>query len=123
MLIEEEGQICFDGERDLVALPVKLCGLGIQNVVQIANLELCHSKEITKDLTENAIIRNKEFQNNNKYTNDIKKKLKAGKISPYRPKLDSLRIPIDEKIKRSNAISNENATSDYLSVTRQYKTI
>ena len=119
MLIEEEGQICFDGERDLVALPVKLCGLGIQNVVQIANLELCHSK----DLTENVIIRNREFQNNNEYTNDIKKKLKAGKISPYRTKLDSLRIPIDEKIKRSNAISNENATSNYLSVTRQYKTI
>ena len=50
------GHICSDAERDLLAIPVKFGSLDLQNVVQVANLELSNFKEIPKDLTENVIL-------------------------------------------------------------------
>ena len=85
-----DGHICFVLEKDLLALPVKFGDLGLQNFVQVANLELSNSKEITKNLTENVIMQNKEFQNNNENVNNISKILKIPKILSYKTKLDSL---------------------------------
>ena len=93
-----------------------LGGLGLQNVVQVANLELSNVKEIRKDLTENVIMQYKEFQNENENIDNIKKKLKAAKILSYKTEMDSLRISLDEENNRCNEISNEIGTSNWLSV-------
>ena len=85
-----DGHIYFDSEKDLLAPLVKFGDLGLQNFVQVANLELSNSKEITKNLTENVIMQNKEFQNNNENVNNISKILKIPKILSYKTKLDSL---------------------------------
>ena len=44
------GHICSDAERALLALPMKFGGLGLQNLCEIANIELLNSKEITREL-------------------------------------------------------------------------
>ena len=56
------GHICSDAERVLLALPVKFGGLGVQNLCEIANTELLSSKEITRELYENVITQNNDFQ-------------------------------------------------------------
>ena len=93
-----------------------LGGLGLQNVVQVANLELSNFKEIRKDLTENVIMQYKEFQNENENIDNIKKKLKAAKILSYKTEIDSLQISLDEENIRCNEISNKIGTSNWLSV-------
>ena len=93
-----------------------LGGLGLQNVVQVANLELSNFKEIRKDLTENVIMQYKEFQNENENIDNIKKKLKAAKILSYKTEMDSLQISLDEENIRCNEISNKVGTSNWLSV-------
>ena len=108
--------ICPDAGRDLLALSVNICGLGLPNIFQVENLELSISQEINKDLTENVIIQNKDFQNNNEDVNKTKKKLKAAKILSYKTKLDSLRISMDVNNKRCNEIPNEIGSSNLLSV-------
>lgn len=47
--------IFSDAERNLHALPKNSGGLGLQNIVQVENLELINSREVTKTLVENAI--------------------------------------------------------------------
>lgn len=93
-----------------------LGGLGLQNVVQVANLELSNFKEIRKDLTENVIMQYKEFQNENENIDNIKKKLQAAKILSYKTEMDSLQISLDEENIRCNEISNKIGTSNWLSV-------
>lgn len=60
-------------------------------------------------------IQNKEFQNNNENVTNIKKKLKAAKVSTCKTKLDSLWISADEKNKTYNEIENEIGSSNWLS--------
>ena len=45
--------------RALLALPVKLGGLGLQNLCEVASIKLLNSKEITRELYENVITQNK----------------------------------------------------------------
>ena len=81
------GHIWSYAESDLLVLSIKFASLGFQNAVQIPYLELSHSKEIKKNLTEIAIFQNKEFQNNNENVNNIKKKLKAAKVLSHKTNL------------------------------------
>ena len=63
---------------------------------QVANLELSNCKEISKDLTVNVTMQNEESQINYKNANNIKRRLKAAKISSYETKLDSLRFSVKQ---------------------------
>ena len=74
----------------------------MQNIVQGANLELSNSREIRKDLAENVIMQDKDFQNDNENIGNIKEKLKAAKILSYKTKFGSLQISVDERNKRCN---------------------
>ena len=110
------GHICSDAERALLALPVKFGGLGLQNLSEVANTELLNSKEITRELYENVIKQNKDFQIDSEKTKTIKIESKGGKISNYKNKLQELRNSMNEKMKRCNDISNETGSSNWLSV-------
>ena len=57
-----------------------------------------------------------DFQNGNETVHNIKKKLKAAKISSYQSKLYCLRILVDEENKRCNDISNEIRSSNWFCV-------
>ena len=110
------GHICSDAERALLALPVKFGGLGLQNLSEVANTELLNSKEITRELYENVIKQNKDFQIDSEKTKTIKIESKGGKISNYKNKLQELRNSMNEKMKLCNDISNETGSSNWLSV-------
>ena len=56
------GHICLDAEGALLLLPVKLGGLELKNLFEIANIELVRSKEITRELYKNVINRIKIFK-------------------------------------------------------------
>ena len=110
------GHICSDEERALPALPVKFGGSGLQNLCEVANTELLNSKEITRELCENIIKQNKDFQIDCDKTKTIKNELKRRIISNYKNKLEELRNSKNEKMKRCNDISNETGSSNWLSV-------
>ena len=84
----------------LLALPVKLGGLGLQNLCEAANIELLNSKEITRELYQNVITQNKYFQIDSEKTKTIKNELKTRKLSNYKIKLEELRNSMNEKRKR-----------------------
>ena len=90
------GHICSDAERALLALPVKFSGLRLQNLCEIANIELLNSKEIIRELYENVVTQNKDFQIDSEKTKTIKNELKTRKLSNYKIKLEELRNSIKE---------------------------
>ena len=63
----------------MIALAVKFGGLGLQNFCEVANIELLNSKEITRQLYENVITQNKDFQIGTEKIKTIKNKLKTRK--------------------------------------------
>ena len=68
-------------ERVLIALPVEFGGLELQNLCEVANIELLNFTEVTRELYENFITRNKDCQIDSKKTETIKNELKTRKIS------------------------------------------
>ena len=95
---------------------MKFGGLGLQNLCEVANTELLNSKEITRELYENVIKQNNDFQIDSEKTKTIKNELKRRKIANYKNKLEELRNSMNEKMKRCNDISNETGSSNWLSV-------
>ena len=63
----------------MIALAVKFGGLELQNFCEVANNELLNSKEITRELYENVITQNKDFQIDTEKIKAIKNKLKTRK--------------------------------------------
>ena len=62
-------------------------------------------------------MQNEESQINYKNANNIKRRLKAAKISSYETKLDSLRFSVKQKKNnRRNEISNKIGSSNWVSV-------
>ena len=110
------GHICSDTERALPAFPVKFGGLGLQNLCEVANIRLVNFKEIARELFENVITQNKDFQIDSEKTKTVKNELKTRKISNYKIKLEKLRNSMNKKMKRCNNISNETGSSNWLSV-------
>ena len=72
--------------------------------------------EPLRELYENIIIQNKDFQIGSEKTKTIKNNLKTRKISNYKIKLEELRNFMNKKMKRCNNISNETGSSNWLSV-------
>ena len=104
------GHKCSDVERALrvlLALPVKFGSLGLQNLCEVANIELLNSKEIARELYESIITQNEDFQIDSEKTKTIKNELKTRKLSNYKIKLEELRNSMNEKMKRCNDISNK----------------
>ena len=101
------GHICSDMERVFLALPVKFGSLGLQNLCEVANIELLNSKEIARELYESIITQNEDFQIDSEKTKTIKNELKTRKLSNYKIKLEELRNSMNEKMKRCNDISNK----------------
>ena len=63
---------------------MKFGGLGLQNRCEVANTELLKFKEITRELYENVITQNKDFQIDSEKTKTIKNELKRRQISNYK---------------------------------------
>ena len=95
---------------------MKFGGLGLQNLWEVASIELLNSKEITTKLYENVVTQNKNFQVDSEKTKTIKNDFKRRKFPNYKIKLGELRNSMNEKMKGCNDISNETGSSNWLSM-------
>ena len=96
---------------------MKFGGLGLQNLWEVASIELLNSKEITRKLYENVVTQNKNFQVDSEKTKTIKNGFKRRKFSNYKITLEELRNSKNEKMKGCKDISNETESSNWLSMT------
>ena len=56
------GYIYSGNKRKLFALPIKFGGLGLPDYRETQKREYRNSREVTKDLPENVILKKKNFQ-------------------------------------------------------------
>ena len=103
------GCICSDNERKLLALPIKLGGLSLLKYNETQNIEYRNSRKITKELTENIILQNKQFQINNE-------EIKTDKQTNYQNKFEELSSNMNEQCKRNIEIIRETGSLNWLSV-------
>ena len=88
-----EGHMFSDTERALLVLQLKFGGLRLQNLCEVANIELLDCKVITRisitflvitrESYENIITQNKDFHIDIEKTKTIKNKLKTKKKLNY----------------------------------------
>ena len=101
------GYICSDNDRN---------GLSFLKYNETQNIEYRNSRKITKELTENIILQNKQFQINNEEIKKTKKKIKTDKQTNYQNKLEELASNMNEQCKRNIEIIRETGSSNWLSV-------
>ena len=110
------GRKVSDLERRLLALPVRLGGIGIQNPVQTAEYEYKSSCEITENLM--SLIYNQEL-NLQKYDNikitAIINNLKAAKERRLEDEYVNIRSEINSDMKRSMDLAREKGSGAWLS--------
>ena len=70
------GNQCSDKERDLLALPVRLGGLGLENITKISTREYESSRKMTKSLLESVIEQQIIFEVQEEEQKKLKLKLR-----------------------------------------------
>ena len=99
----------------LFALTIKLGGLGLLDNCETQNFGYQNSREVKKDLTENIILQNKNFQIN---TEEIKSKnkLKSDINTIYQQELNEVTANKGKQSKRCIDIIRESNSSNWLIV-------
>ena len=110
------GRTVSDLERNIMSLPVRLGGMGIQNPTYTADIEFRNSSIVTRNLTE-LIIR--QETNLTSYNGDRMKlelqKLKAEKEEAMIAQMEELKNQADPKLRRSIELAAEKGAGAWLS--------
>ena len=106
-----EGHRCSTDERKLLSLPVKLGGLAIPILSDIADNEFENSKDITRDLTGRIVSQTKEFPGNEFA---IKYKIAKKRESVKRELLEELRERMNDDQKKANELAQAKGASNWL---------
>ena len=106
-----------DLERDLLALPARLGGMGIRNPVQSAQNEFQASKDITKSLSDQI------SQQNANYSFEVlekqlsaKARVKSQRRLSLKAKADNLRESLPSSLQLAMDLSKEKGASNWLTV-------
>ena len=110
------GRKISDLERRIVALPVRLGGLGIQNPVSTADTEFRNSCIVTENLTTLIVRQETNLTNYNIDTvkEDIAR-LKLEKEEGLLGQLEEIKDLVDDKLKRSLELAAEKGGGAWLS--------
>ena len=110
------GRKITDLERQILALPVRLGGLGIQNPVTTADTEFRNSSVVTRNLTTLIIRQETDLTHYNAAAvkADIAK-LKLEKEEAMLALLEEIKAVADEKLKRSLELAAEKGAGAWLS--------
>ena len=110
------GRKITDVERQIVALPVRMGGLGIQNPVLTADTEYRNSSLVTQNLTTLIVRQETDLSNYNLATviEDIAK-LKLEKEESLLAQLEEVKDLVDDKLKRSLELAAEKGAGAWLS--------
>ena len=85
------GNQCSDKERDLLALPVRLGGLGLENITKISTREYESSRKMTKSLVESVIEQQIIFEVHEEEQKKLKAEIKKDRREYHQQNLDELR--------------------------------
>ena len=108
------GRAISDIERKILALPVRLGGLGISNPTN-ASLEFSASAKITQNLTQ--IIINQENDFSNYDAEEVKRKtraVKSQKESRHKADFDIIKEQVDERMLRVLLLAQEKGSGAWL---------
>ena len=109
-----EGRHCNDIERQLLSLPIRLGGLGIINVMEIAEIIYANSTKVTRNLTSSICIQKK--QTLCKQTqNIIKTKIKKERLENHTSIINNIRKHLTSEELKANDIAQSPGTSSWLS--------
>ena len=110
------GKHVSDVERQIISLPYRLGGLGIQNPVETADQEYATSQEITQDLTQLIIAQDMDIT---KFDADksmeTKMRLKAAKEISLKQKAEDLKQVMTESSRTYFEGAQEKGASSWLS--------
>ena len=110
------GRKVTDLEREMISLPVRMGGLGIQNPELTAETEFRNSSLVTQNLTR--LIENQETNLNNYNLDNVKNTistLKTEKEQSLLSRLDELKNAVDEKLRRNIELACEKGAGAWLS--------
>ena len=103
-------------EREIISLPVRMGGLGIQNPVMTADIEFRNSSLVTRNLT--TLIERQEMDLTNYNLDGVKaeiSRLKAEKEETMLAHLEHVKVAVDRKLKRSLELAAEKGAGAWLS--------
>lgn len=106
-----EGHQCSADERKLLSLPVKLGGLAIPILSDIADNEFENSKDITRDLTGRIVNQIKEFPGNG---NGVKYQVARRREKAKLDVLERLRERMDRESRKANELAQTKGASNWL---------
>ena len=111
-----EGRLCNDFERKLLALPIKLGGLGIINIVDLAEQEFRYSKSVTESLTT-AIVNQETIicSDHHKLSQKAKANIKQQRTKHDKLRLEKLQQEMNSEQKKLNEIAQSVGASSWLS--------
>ena len=109
------GRRVSDVERRIMALPVRLGGMGITNPVSSSDDEFLASSEITDSLANIIYHQEQDFTNYNKEDVDrIIKRMKIEKEKKIEDELNEILNVVDDKTKRSLELAREKGAGLWL---------
>ena len=103
--------------RSLIALPCKLGGMGIINLVEIANEEYVNSRELTKKLTNLIIQQEHSYTVSEDEIKKIRSKIQKKRMEKQQRTLSSLRDKMSYMEIRLNDLAQEQGSSNINSFT------
>ena len=104
------GHLVNDMERDLIALPPRLGGLGIKIIKDVARQEYENSRKMTTHL-KNLILKIKDDNHDDSKT---KSEIKNQRNELYKANLEKIRSKMNDQEKRTNESNQESGSYNWL---------
>ena len=110
------GRKVSDIERRMLALPVRLGGIGIQNPVETAEREYRSSVEITEKLATLIYKQEPNLENyDESKVKTVMNKLKTANEKRLQEELEEIKLQMNEDMKRSMELAREKGSGAWLS--------
>ena len=108
------GNKCSEKEMDLLALPVRLGGLGLENITKISMREYESSRKMTKSIVKSVIEQQIVFEVQEEEQKKLKAEIKKDRREYHQRKLDELRQSMNDGQRRRNDLTQERGSSYWL---------
>ena len=111
------GQHCGQQTRDILALPIRLGGLGLVNPTSLAETEYARSKHITEPLTAMIMGQASEFEARAAFAQVMQRRklVRAEKGREISAAASALKSSLEEDLQRSLDLAAEKGASSWLS--------
>ena len=115
MVVISNGHICSDDERDLLALPVRMGGLGIINPTVLTETEHSNSLKVTAALTKHIIEQNTAGEIDGSKLNQVSAEIAKSRHAAQENELWRILAKSSDEVKRRIEGTQETGASNWLS--------